>query len=65
MFGLFGAGPRGCPSRAVAMKLLYYVFAMLVMRYKLISTGNEEIEQVFATVPVLKTPIGIKLQKRI
>merc|ERR1740116_817860 len=63
-FMVFGHGARACPGRPTAMKLMYFVYALLISKYKFLEgTLQQTMNQKFAFVPVLEPSIGIKLEK--
>ena len=66
-FMMFGYGGRSCPGEGAAMKLLNYVFSIVIMQYELdaVNTGAAgQIVQQFATVPVVEPQIGVRVRKR-
>eukprot|EP01083_Nonionella_stella_P261851 891019_1 len=69
-FILFGMGKRNCVGQTLAMKELYYVLALLVLKYKLeVKDSNEmkklkEMKQAWNFVTVLEPEIGVNLTKR-
>jgi len=61
---MFGYGGRSCPGQGIAIKLMQYVFALVVLSYELSVESTREIKQQFATVPVVEPQIGIRVRKR-
>jgi len=66
-FVLFSVGKRDCVGRSLAMKSLYAMFALFLLRYKLVAPGNDpeamEIEQIMTPVMQTKSK-GINVERR-
>ena len=66
-FVLFGVGKRDCAGRGLAMKSLYAMFALFLLRYEFVAPNNDpdamEIKQKWSIV--LWTPqLGINVKQR-
>ena len=66
-FVLFGVGKRDCPGRSLAMKSLYAMFALLLLRYKFVAPNNDpgamEIKQKWSLVLQTES-MGINVEFR-
>ena len=66
-FVLFSVGKRDCVGRSLAMKSLYAIFAMFLVRYKFVAPNNDpdaiEIKQKWSLTLVTES-LGINVERR-
>ena len=66
-FILFGLGKRDCVGRSLAMKSLYAIFALFLLRYKFVAPSNKpEAMQIKQNVGLglMTVPMGIHVELR-
>ena len=66
-FVMFSVGKRDCAGRSLAMKSLYALFAIFLLKYKLVAPNDDpegmEIEQEWSLTLMTK-PMGINVERR-
>ena len=64
----FGVGKRDCAEKSLAMKALYAIFGLFILKYKFIAPNNDpdgiQIKQKFGFVSEIHPAIGVNVQMR-
>eukprot|EP01084_Bolivina_argentea_P112020 199793_1 len=67
-FVQFGVGKRDCPGQSLAMRALYTMYGILLIKYKFVAPNNDptsiHIKQKFGIVMPIDPPVGIHVEKR-